>query len=101
MKHQVRHELEPESAKELIESLVETYKQHYSEIPVSSSWATQDRMVFDVKVRGRRVEGEIVVCVDSYDFAVDLPWALRPFKGRITSLLDREVARWAASRTSS
>ena len=99
MKHQVEHQLAPDSARDLIESLVETYKEHYAEIPVSSAWAEQDRLVFDVKVRGRQVVGEVVVCADRYDFEVDLPWALRPFKGRITSLLDREVARWAESRT--
>ena len=98
MKHQVQHTLDPQAARDVLDSLVETYKQHYAEIPVASDWPAQDRLEFEVKVRGRQVQGTVHVCADCYDFEVDLPWALRPFKGKIASVLDREVTRWAEAR---
>ena len=96
MKHSVEHPLEPARARDLLDRALATYREHYAENSVETSWIDERTAAVDFEVTGRRVAGCITVCDDCYDIDLRLPWMLRPFKRRIAESFETELQRWIA-----
>ena len=94
MKHSVDHPLETEKAKEVLDRALDTYREHYVENSVATSWVDERTATVDFQVTGKKIAGSITVCESCYDIDLKLPWMLRPFKKRIAQSLDSELQRW-------
>ncbi len=94
MKHTVKHPLAPERAKQMLGSLLDTYKEHYKEYEMQANWTGDDTAEIDMCISGRNIKGQVKVCDDCYEVDMDLPLFFRPFKKRIRKGMDEEVERW-------
>ncbi|MEM6706947.1 MAG: polyhydroxyalkanoic acid system family protein, partial [Acidobacteriota bacterium] len=94
MKHTVKHPLAPERARQMLTSLLDTYRDHYKDYDLKTEWKDDDTATVDMCISGRDIKGEVKVCDGTYEVDMDLPLFFRPFKGRIRKGLDEEIERW-------
>ena len=94
MKHTVRHPLPPERAKQMLDRLLETYREHYKDYAMQSVWTDEETAEVDLCISGRDIKGEIRVCADCYEVDMKLPLFFRPFQSKIRRGMDEEVERW-------
>ena len=94
MKHSIKHPLAPDRARQMLGSLLDTYREHYAEYNLQADWKDDDTATIDLSISGRDIQGEVRVCEDCYEVDMKLPLFFRPFKGKIRKGLDEEIERW-------
>ncbi|MGF1469867.1 MAG: polyhydroxyalkanoic acid system family protein [Sandaracinaceae bacterium] len=94
IKHEIRHGLEPELARHAINHAMDGYRERFADFQPTFEWMNPDVGSFSftalaVTTRGSlEIEGPLIY-VD-----VEVPFLLRPFKGKAIDVIDREVRRW-------
>ncbi len=93
----MRHDLEPELARELLNELLQTYGLQYRDFGVATEWRNDQTADVGLCVKGRDVRGTIRITPDCYDLDFDVPFMFVPFKALITRTIDDEVGKWLAN----
>ena len=97
MKHTVRHDLEPAKAKQMLDTLLDTYRSHYTDYKIEADWSDDSTAKVGMNIQGREVQGTIQITPDHYNLDFDVPWLFLPFKPKIKKTVDDEVQRWLAN----
>lgn len=96
MKHVVSHDLDEEQAKKVAHSAFDSYKTRFAEYKPSVIWDTDKRANIAFKVKGVTLKGGIEVQPKSFDLELDVPFLLRPFRGKALSVIEEEINKWVA-----
>jgi len=100
VEHDIQHDLEPAQAqrvaKQALQSYSDRFAKYYPEIACRSD--TQADVAFTVK--GMRLAGGLKIEPDRFRLSLDVPFVLRPFKGRAFGVIEREVQAWVAKAKS-
>lgn len=96
MKHAVPHDLGPDQAKKVAEAAFDSYKARFAEYNPTVSWAGDRRANISFKVKGVTLNGGIDIRDSSFDLDLDVPFLLRPFKGKALSVIEEEIKKWIA-----
>jgi hypothetical protein len=94
MKHAVPHDLEYAKAKVVADAAFESYKRKLAKYRPQTQWVTDRRATITFTVKGITLRGALELNEDSIDMELDVPFILRPFRGKALSLIEREIRAW-------
>lgn len=94
MKHVVSHDLDEETAKKVARAAFDSYKARFAEYNPTVNWASERRADIAFKVKGVTLKGAVDVEPKSFDLELEVPFLLRPFKGKAISVIEEEIRRW-------
>ena len=94
MKHVVPHDLGVDKAKAVTDAAFESYKKKLAKFNPQSNWASERRAQISFSVKGITLKGAVEVQEKSIDMELDVPFILRPFRGKALGLIESEILEW-------
>ncbi|HEX9620504.1 MAG TPA: polyhydroxyalkanoic acid system family protein [Polyangiaceae bacterium] len=94
MKHSVVHDLGQDKAKQVAVAAFDSYKKRFAEYSPTADWVSDRRADIAFKVKGISLTGSLEVGPKSIDMDLDVPFLLRPFKGKALGVVEQEIRRW-------
>lgn len=94
MKHVVVHDLDAETAKKVAQAAFDSYKARFAEYKPTVAWANDKRADISFNVKGVTLKGGVDVNPSSFDLDLDVPFLLKPFKGKAISVIEEEIRKW-------
>lgn len=94
MKHSVPHSLGREKARKVAHSAFESYAKRFSEYNPKTNWKSEDSADIGFSVKGMSLNGSVEVTDKSIDLNLDVPFMLKPFKGKAVEVIEREIKVW-------
>ena len=94
MKHVISHDLDLPTAKRVAERAFAEYQHRYARFDPQFSWATDRKAKVAFQAKGLKLEGAMEVAEREITLDLDIPFLLRPFRGRALEIIDREVQIW-------
>jgi len=96
MKHVVTHGLGFDTAKKVAEHAMDSYKQRFSQYSPSARWVDDKRADITFNVKGVSLSGSLEVNDKDIEMELEVPFLLRPFKGKALSVIEEEIKNWVA-----
>lgn len=96
MKHVVHHGLGFEKAKKVTEAAVGSYTERFQKYDPKISWKSDRKAQIIFTVKGVSLEGVLEVGDKDIEMDLDVPFLLRPFKGKAISVIEEEIKKWIA-----
>jgi len=94
MKHSVSHSLGREMARKVARAAFENYAKRFAEYSPKTNWKTEDEADISFSVKGMALKGAVAVADNSIDLDLDVPFMLKPFKGKALSVIEGEIKEW-------
>ncbi len=94
MKHSVSHPLSVADAKRAIETAFGEYSKRYAGFAPQLQWLEPELAQVGFQALGRKIVAQVRVRDRALEIDMDVPLLARPFAGKATAAIDREVARW-------
>jgi hypothetical protein len=94
MKHAVHHDLGQDLAKKVAESALASYAQKFAKYEPKSNWVSPTRANISFSVKGMTLTGALLVSATTIEMDLDVPFLLRPFKGKAISVIEGEIKEW-------
>jgi len=94
MKHVIAHDLDVATAKKVAERAFAEYQHRYAKYDPQFRWATDRKAELAFNAKGIKLEGAMEVAEREITLALDVPFLLRPFRGRAMEIIEREVKVW-------
>lgn len=94
MKHSVSHSLGRETARKVARSAFEAYEKRFAEYHPRTTWKSEDAADISFSAKGISLTGAVAVTDDSIDLNLDVPFLLRPFKGKAIAVIEKEINEW-------
>ena len=96
MKHQVPHAVGQSKAKEIAIQALDSYQKRFAEYDPTCEWVSDYMAKIGFSVKGVKLAGSIDVLPSAFELDLDVPFLLRPFKGKALSVIEEEIKRWIA-----
>ena len=94
MKHAVPHDLGIEKARTVADAAFARYKETLSQYNPRSNWVTDRRAEISFSVKGITLNGSVELQQSSIDLELDVPFLLRPFRGKALSVIEKNILKW-------
>jgi hypothetical protein len=94
MRHEVTHGLGLELAKKVVRAATESYAVRFAKYSPKTSWVSETKANVSFSVPGGDLSGSLEVKSDVVIFELDIPFLLRPFKGRAIDIVEGEIKIW-------
>lgn len=94
MKHVVTHNLGQEKAKQVAQAAFNSYRERYSQYNPNANWVDDRRAEITFNVKGLKLEGTMQVNPNDIEMELDVPFLLKPFKGKALSVIEEEIKKW-------
>lgn len=94
MEHEIRHDLEIAQAQLAARSALDSYAQRFAAYSPEVTWKNESEASAAFTIKGLRLTGDLKVESDRFRLNLDVPFVLRPFKGKAFAVIEREVGRW-------
>lgn len=95
MKHSVSHSLGKEKAVEVCKKAFESYKERFAKYNPTAQWTSDNHAQIGFTAKGVSLTGSMEVLDNKIEMDLDVPFLLRPFKGKALSLIEEEIQVWA------
>lgn len=96
MKHQVPHALAQSKAKDIAIQALDSYQKRFAEYDPYCDWVSEYVAKIGFSVKGVKLTGSIEVLPSAFELDLDVPFLLRPFKGKALAVIEEEIKRWIA-----
>ena len=96
MEHVVQHRLDIPTAKKVTDRAFEEYKARYPQYEPTFRWVTDRRAEIGFHAMGVKLKGAMEVAEKAISVELDVPFLLRPFKGKAIEVIEREVKLWVS-----
>lgn len=96
MKHVVTHGLGFDKAKKVADHAMDAYKQRFPQYNPNARWVDDKRADITFSVKGVSLHGSLEVNERDIEMELDVPFLLRPFKGKALSVIEDEIKVWVA-----
>ena len=94
MKHQVPHALGQEKAKQVAIQALSSYQKKFAEYAPRVDWTSDSHANIGFSVKGLKLSGAIEVFADTFALDLDVPFILRPFRGKALAVIEEEIRSW-------
>lgn len=94
VKHSVSHPLNTADAKRAIEAAFGEYSQRFAGFAPQLQWLAPEHAQVSFQALGKRIVAQVRVLDRALEIEMDVPLMARPFQGRATAAIEREVGRW-------
>jgi hypothetical protein len=96
MKHSVPHGLGQDKAKQVAQAAIDSYSQRFAQYSPSAKWLDERRAEISFNVKGMKLEGTMQVNPNDIEMDLDVPFLLKPFKGKALSVIEEEIKKWVS-----
>ena len=94
MKHVVPHGLGLETARKVTEAALASYKERFLQYQPQARWVSDQRAEITFSVKGLALSGTIEFDAKDIEMELEVPFLLKPFRGRAISLIEEEIKKW-------
>ncbi len=94
MKHVVHHGLGKDRARQVADKAFESYKQRFADYDPKANWVRDDRCEISFSVKGMKLDGSLEIDDQDIGMDLDVPFVLRPFKGKALGVIEDEIKKW-------
>ncbi len=94
MKHQVPHALGQLKAKQVAIQALTSYQRKFAEYDPRVDWTSDSYAQIGFSVKGLKLNGAIEVLPDTFALDLDVPFILRPFRGKALAVIEEEIKKW-------
>ncbi|MBX3126575.1 MAG: polyhydroxyalkanoic acid system family protein [Polyangiaceae bacterium] len=94
MKHTVTHGLGKDKAKEVAQKAFASYQERYEKYHPKANWVRDDKAEISFSVKGMSLKGSLEVDERDIAMELDVPFVLRPFKGKALGVIEEEIQKW-------
>ena len=94
MKHSVPHDLGQERAKQVAQAAFQSYRERFAQYDPRATWINDRRADISFQVKGMKLSGSLEVNPDDIEMDLDVPFILRPFKGKALGVIEDEIKKW-------
>lgn len=94
MKHSVPHQLGKAKAIEVCKKAFESYKARFAKYDPTATWVTEDRADIGFTAKGINLKGGLEVFDNRIEMDLEVPFLLRPFKGKALGIIEEEIQTW-------
>ena len=94
MKHVVPHGLGLETARKVTDAALASYKERFAQYHPHAHWVSDQRAEITFKVKGLSLAGTIEFDANDIEMELEVPFLLKPFRGRAVSLIEDEIEKW-------
>lgn len=94
MKHTVSHSLGLEMARKVAQAALDSYARRFSDYHPTTHWKNEDAAEIGFTVKGMHLKGAVKVAASAIDLDLDVPFLLKPFKGKAISVIEGEIHEW-------
>lgn len=94
MKHTVSHDLGQDKAKRVAQAAFDAYTARFSEYKPKANWVNDKRAEISFTVKGVTLNGSMDVGPRTIEMDLDVPFLLRPFKGKAMGVIEEEINKW-------
>lgn len=96
MKHQVPHALGQQKAKQVAIQALASYQKRFAEYDPRVDWTSDCCAKIGFSVKGLKLNGTIEVFADTFALDLEVPFILRPFRGKALAVIEEEINKWIA-----
>ena len=96
MKHVVPHGLGFPTAKKVAEAAFDSYKKRFEQYQPNARWVNDARAEISFSVKGMMLKGALEVDEREISMDLDVPFVIRPFKGKAIGVIEEEIVAWIA-----
>lgn len=94
MKHTVNHGLGKEKAVEVCKKAFDSYKERFAKYNPTANWVSADKANIGFTAKGVSLKGDLEVKDDVIEMELDVPFLLKPFKGKALGVIEEEIQKW-------
>lgn len=94
MTHDIPHDLDFALAKLAAQKAAEAYGKRFAEYDYKATWVRDDRVELGFTVVGKRLEGSMTIKSDRLELELDVPFMMRPFRGKAIEIIEKEARSW-------
>jgi hypothetical protein len=94
--HDIPHDLEFDLAKLAAAKAAEAYAKRFAEYDYRYKWVRDDRVELGFTVIGKRLEGAMTVKPNKLELELEVPFMMRPFRGKAIEIIEKEAREWLA-----
>jgi hypothetical protein len=94
MKHEVPHDLGQAKAREVAEKAFAAYQAKFADYQPKVTWKTEKTAEISFSVKGMSLSGLLEVSDKAIAIDLDVPFMLRPFKGKALEVIEAEIRQW-------
>jgi hypothetical protein len=99
MKHEIIHNLGQAKAREIADKALGAYQAKFAEYEPKVNWKTEKSADISFNVKGMKLSGAIEINDKAFDVELDVPFILRPFKGKALEVIESEMRKWISRET--
>jgi hypothetical protein len=94
MKHKVPHDLGQEKAQLVAKKAFDAYKERFAKYNPTATWADDSHAKISFSAKGMTLSGDVEVNPSDITLDLDVPFLLRPFKGKAVAIIEEEIQKW-------
>ena len=94
MNHTIEHDLDTPTAKKVADKAFESYKQRFADYHPTMQWTNDHQAQIGFNAKGVKLAGTMELADKHIDVDLDVPFLLRPFRGKAIEVIDDEVKKW-------
>ena len=94
MKHRVPHALGRERAKAVADAAWKSYAERFASFSPTLDWETPEHGRIGFRAKGVSLKGSLEIQADAFELELDVPFLLKPFRGKAISVIEEEINRW-------
>ena len=94
MKHSVTHGLGKDLACKVAKAACESYATRFQEYNPTTEWTSEDNAKIGFSAKGITLGGQVTVNDQTIDLELDVPFLLRPLKGKAVSVIEESINEW-------
>jgi len=94
MKHQIAHDLDEKTAKEVAVRAFESYQKRFASYQPTMQWTNDKNARIEFNVKGLKLSGIIGIAPKAIELELEVPFVFRLFKNKALDVIEREVQNW-------
>jgi len=88
------HGLSKERAKKVTQKAIDAYTEKFSDYNPRTEWVTDDKAEVSFSAKGVTLEGSFRLTDEEIVMQMDIPFLLKPFKGKAVDVVEKEINKW-------
>lgn len=94
MEKSFTHGLSKERARKVTQKAIDAYTEKFSDYNPQADWVSDDKAEVSFSAKGVTLEGSFRLTDDDIVMQMDIPFLLKPFKGKAVDVVEREINKW-------
>lgn len=94
MQQAIKHGLDKDLARKAVRKAFDSYKERFAKYEPTANWKSDDKAEIGFTAKGVTLSGAVEVTQDTVLLDLDVPFFLKPFKGKALGIVEEEIQMW-------